>query len=938
MEESSLRARLFGGFTFDIGSASMSRFRSRQTASLLAYLVIHQSQRIPRGRLLELLWPETSPEKARHNLSVALSSLRSTLGDAKTLIGSNHSAVWLTEPVPTDLHEFQRACPARKLQLYAGPLLEGFYESWVIPLQLQMEAEFADACRSYIEEALSRGDTQAARQALATWLGQLPEDEQAQDFTARFNQPAPTFLREAEPLIGREDEKAAILSLLTRGRRLVTLVGAGGVGKTTLALEVVRELSERKPCYVIRLSRIASSADLLPEIARSLGLSSSPSGHAAKHISRSLAPGSLVLLDNLEHLLPQAARDLDELVEASEDLTWLATSRRPTRVLGEHCFSLSPLRVPTKDLSLEAALEYPSVQLFLSRASEADPNLSLPPEELRYVVQLCRKLDGLPLAIELAASNLSMFAVQEMASADRDIAPMLATRSSNALVPHESFVDCISWSLKLLDAADMKLLKRLALIPGSLDAEFVYAFDGDPRSIARLCGHSLLHAFIDGDEKRFRILEPVREVLLSLSTEQEQTDGRALLAKTAVARASRYGADLNGPCQTEALGALNRDYPIYDTALDILESEGRHDDALRLLSDLRRFWLMRGGHERALQRLERLLPLAMDPEARAEGHYTAGRLARKADRFAEAAKHFDLGLSIAFAPATRAGCLYGKALIMHILGNDAGALPFAEESLAIFRSHRNSEGVLISAKCCGYIHMALKDGQGARYHNEALLAARLAEDAWGELNALEAMTGIAVETREPYLARRIALCKKHGFNLGLAQAYLEQAELGLGGRDDVTAKFSEAANTFRRTGHTIGVIQALTSKARWLISNGDTPAAVEALHEALLLSREFPASPNGWRAAIEMGWLLAESSPGEACALVAQVQREVSCEPGSRLAVTGMEAQLIEACALRDRQLICDFLADLNTLCTALGQPRRYLELHSLTQRFLSTA
>ncbi|MEZ0325259.1 MAG: AAA family ATPase [Fimbriimonas sp.] len=936
VESAAARIYTFGGLRVAGRHGDVTQFRTRQTASLLGYLVAHAGSQVARERLVECFWPDSAPDKARHNLSVALSSLRPSLG---AYLYANHTTVRLSAEVSTDLREFESLREhadedslRRLIELYRGPFLAGLDDPWIVPLQAAFESRFASACRQLAEMHLAEGDLASARDVLSTWLKLVPDDEDAAGFHLRLAEPQAEPSRAGGECLGREAETNAVANLIRAGGKLITILGPGGVGKTTLGLAVLRELAGERRCIVARLAQLETGCDIMAEIARSIGLTSIEAPARAKQIGRALGDDTLLLLDNLEHLIPLAAQQIDELLDCSDRLQILTTSRRPSKVIGEQCITLEPLPVPDVDQSAECALECPSVRLFIRRAEMADSSFRVTPTSLQSIAKVCGRLEGLPLAIELAASNVAAFSPEYMSDSPQAMGELLGHRAANDLAPHESFSDAVHWSLNLLKPADLALLKRLSFLRGSFDMGLARSMGGTEKSLSELAGNSMLQSTNEGGQRIYRVLEPIREVLDTCTTPEESHEANLLLIEHVRSQTRQIRNDLVGPGQSAALSLADREQSRYERVLATLADLGRADEALVIVSDLRRYWLMSGSHETGLRWTERLLPLSHSQLVKAEALYTAGRLARKIENFSKAVEYFDAGLALGPPPPVEAGCLYGRALMLHIMGRDREALPLAEDALRIFRKLRDSEGILISAKCCGYIHLAMLKGEvGCRFHNEALLAARMAEDAWGELNALEAMAGLQGE-QERYMSRRISLCKKNGFKLGLAQALLE---LGYGrfreGRDEeALVSIREAKDTFRRVGHTIGMIQALNAEAEVHTRLGDRATAISLLQFALVLSRERPESPNGWRTALQLGWMLAPSEPEEAAALAELVLREVPIGPPARLTLSALEAQVLRSYAHGNKPEVDSGLAEMEVVAETLNRAReatRVLEL-----------
>lgn len=361
-----------------------------------------------------------------------------------------------------------------------------------------------------------------------------------------LRQPATSF-------IGRASETAELAKALEQ-HRAITLTGVGGVGKTRLALEVASSTRERHPdgVFVIELSTVTDPDAVPVAVAAALGVTQQPGEQLTDSIAATLdGLRRLLVLDNCEHVLDAAAELIDAILAASATVTILATSREGLRVGDERLWPLSSLDVGS-DADSDA------VALFLERASHVAADLAVPDEaELQAIVEICRRLDGIPLAIELAASRMQSMTTAELR--DRlDDRFRLLVGSRRGLERHQTLRHAVQWSYDLLDDAQRALLQGCSVFVGGFDLAAAMAV-GDSRDdfatldlLDALVRKSLLNADRSGRRTRFSMLETIRQ----FAEEQLAGGGRAEPARTAhavhfAARAAELGDVWDGPRQPE---------------------------------------------------------------------------------------------------------------------------------------------------------------------------------------------------------------------------------------------------------------------------------------------------------------------------------------------------------------------------------------------------
>jgi predicted ATPase/transcriptional regulator with XRE-family HTH domain len=337
--------------------------------------------------------------------------------------------------------------------------------------------------------------------------------------TRRHNLPAPltTF-------IGREEELGAVTELVGT-QRLVTLTGPGGVGKTRLALRVAKETLGQFPAgvWLVELADVADAALVAQEVAGGLGLRDTPGRPALESLTRFLRDRELLLvLDNCEHLLEACAPLVHTLLRACPGLALLATSREPLGVEGEAVFQMPSLAWPAWDqsASLEHVTAFASVRLFTDRARLVRPEYQLAARDAAAVANICRRVDGIPLAIEMAAARVNTLSIEQLAGRLDDAFRVLISGSRTAVPRQQTLRATIDWSYDLLAEGERLLLQRLSVFAGgcSLEAaEAVCAAEGLQAGqvlevVAMLIAKSMLIADrLPGEPTRYHLLETVRQ-------------------------------------------------------------------------------------------------------------------------------------------------------------------------------------------------------------------------------------------------------------------------------------------------------------------------------------------------------------------------------------------------------------------------------------------
>ncbi|HEX4152246.1 MAG TPA: winged helix-turn-helix domain-containing protein [Steroidobacteraceae bacterium] len=397
------------------------------------------------------------------------------------------------------------------------------------------------------------------------------------EVTARVvptNLPAPT-----SELIGREADLARVIDLLM-SHRLVTLVGAGGLGKTRIGLDVARRLRDRFPdgVWLAGLGSLRAPGLVAPTVAAALGLESADGSGFAERIGNGLAGKvALVVLDDCEHVIDAASQIAETLLLASSTVRVIATSREPLRADGERIFHVPGLGMARQySDDLDEMLASGAVQLFMARAQAAEPRLGIDRRTASAAAAICRRLDGIPLAIELAAARVAALGVEEVAARLDDRFALLNAGRRTALPRHQTLRATMDWSYDLLSAPERMTLRRLSVFAGAVTfaAASAVIADGDfsvgdaMTHIATLVEKSLVVADVDGSVTRYRLLETTLQYArekLAESGEREPLARRHALYFLDLLEGAEAEADTRavaewlaqyGPCLDDVRAAL----------------------------------------------------------------------------------------------------------------------------------------------------------------------------------------------------------------------------------------------------------------------------------------------------------------------------------------------------------------------------------------------
>lgn len=668
---------------------------------------------------------------------------------------------------------------------------------------------------------------------------------------------------ELTSFVGREVEIAAVSKLLLEeNTRLVTLTGTGGVGKTRLCLRVAAHVAEQfiDGVHFVPLASINNPELISAAMAQTLGVRETAGYPLSTRLKEYLSgKHTLMVLDNFEQVIAGAPL-LTELLTACPRLKVLVTSRALLHLRGECEFEVPPLDLP--DLKSQCSIEdlsaSPAVLLFTERASAVSPSFMVTNENARAVGEICVRLDGLPLALELAAARVRILSPQAILGRLEHRLDLLTRGQSDLPARQQTMRGTIAWSYELLSEGEKKLFSQLAVFVGGFTLEAAESVCGEATEpalgvldgIFSLLENSLLRQQ-EADEPRFLMLETIREFaierLMASGASSAMRRAHAVFLTGLVERAE---PELRTSAQAAWLERLEREHDNIRAALRWSEETEEIELALRLAGAPVRFWEVRGYLSEGRAWLEELLMLAGDGGAsasvRAKALVGAGLLARDQGDYYRAVTHLEQGLSLYREledDQAIASALNYLGLLARDRGDCSRAVTLLEEGLSRCRELGDRKGIAFSLNYLGLV--ALDQGEYERaeaLQEESAAICREFGDQQGIASSLNSLGVIALdhgncERAAPRFAESLALFRESGDKLGTATSLNNLGEMAQlqGDYERAAALFEESLALFQEAGDKRDVLTLFNNLGDIARRQGDYDRATTLFAQTLAL-------------------------------------------------------------------------------------------------------
>jgi predicted ATPase/class 3 adenylate cyclase/Tfp pilus assembly protein PilF len=666
------------------------------------------------------------------------------------------------------------------------------------------------------------------------------------------------------PFLGREREVQQVVDQVRRPEvRFLTLTGPGGTGKTRLALQAAAELLDDFPdgVYFVPLAALTDPVLVPSTIASTLGLREAEDQPITMSLQTFLVKKRLLLvLDNVEHLM-EAAPAIGDLLVASPGLRVLATSRMPLRLRAEREYPVPPLGLPRRKPppTLEQLSQYDAVRLFIERAQAVKPDFAVDNQTAPAVAEICHRLDGLPLAIELATARVRMLPPQAMLTRLEQRLPFLTGGARDAPERQRTLRNTIAWSYDLLPPAEQYVFRQLAVFAGGMTleaAEAVANHDGHRdifASMEQLVQQNLLRQDAATSlAPRYSMLETIREFgLEQLAVSSEEDAARARHATSILTLVRVAGAGMHGPQQHLWMDCLETELDNIRSALGWSLTQ-EPETALRLMAALcHEFWAFRGYISEGRDWIERALAIraTATPQERARVLSMMSSFAADRKDYTTASARAEEALVLARSvddSSSEGWALLNLGLIAGELGNWKKAMALYAEAESRFRSIGERHGVAMAL---------LNQGIDAGVAGEVLQRQRLLEQSLAECRAigdrieaswvLSTLGHVALEQgqldqAQTFLEEALATAREFRFGLMEARILDDLAEVAAdqGDSKQVAMYLQTAEDSYRALGYTPYLANGLNRAGYLMLRQGDNERARQLVEEAVALARE----------------------------------------------------------------------------------------------------
>jgi predicted ATPase/DNA-binding SARP family transcriptional activator len=861
----------------DVAAFEAAAAQARQRQDVAAYqaaLALYKGELLPEDRYEEWL---SARREALHQEELALlrdlTQLAEVRADYALAIETLHKAL-AADPAHEEVHR-----DLMRLYALSGQRQQALRQYQLLREALQRELDLEPALESQrLNEDILGCRFGAREQAHAQ--ADTPALAPNRPATPRHNLPIALT-----SFIGREREIAEVQQLLTT-THLLTLAGPGGCGKTRLALAVAADVLHAYPdgVWLVELAALADPTLVPQAVAATLGLREAPGQPLTETLAAALKPKQLLLvLDNCEHLVIACARLAETLLRACPQLRILATSREALHIPGEVTWLVPSLSLPKQRHlpSLAELLHYEAIRLFVERALAILPTFRVTEQNAPAIAQICTRLDGVPLAIELAAARMPVLSAEQLAGRLDDCFRLLTGGSRTALTRQQTLKATLDWSYDLLTDWEQALLRRLAIFAGGFTLEAAEAIcvgagleAGDVLDLlSRLVAKSLVVAEQQDALARYRLLETVRQYSAAkLRDTDEETSVRVRHLDWYLALARHAAPHLMGPHQEQWLSSLQQERDNLRAALEwcLKDSEtrdtrhetrddllpvsssrvsqspvslSRHELGLRLARALIWFWYLDSGLSEGRAWFERALARTDETErtwARAMALYGAGVIVLHQGDLTSARSRLEASSAIwreLGEPHDLAMALFILSVVAVNQGDDRAALACLEESRELFRAVGDQEYYALSLMHLGDVALQRGEWAAARaYYEDALSIHRQLGGRWGMAQLLNNLGEVARCEGDYMRAARfyeesLASFRELGSSGDIARSihnrgYVAHAQ---GDEDQASACFTESLRLFQERGNTRGIIECIAGLAGVVAAQGQVERAARLL-------------------------------------------------------------------------------------------------------------